>query len=274
MFKVPTNRRGRRVWVPDRIFSNEDEKFQAVADQIVEWHSSGVPVLVGTRSIEKSEKLSALLNAAGIEHQILNAKNHEIEAQIVAQAGQPEPSDRRHEHGRPRYRHQARRRRRRSRRLARHRHRASRIATDRPPARRPLRRQGDPGFCQFFVSLEDEIIEAYGEKPAIRLRRRYRDQGELTSNSFRRLVFTAQAKKERQHFRDRKLLMNYEKQRAEMRTQHGAESRVGLSGRTQPSNRARFFNTVSRAVRSPKASSASSTLCPGSCRDRRAVRYF
>ena len=55
VFKVPTNRRGRRVWVPDRIFSNEDEKFQAVADQIVEWHGSGVPVLVGTRSIEKSE---------------------------------------------------------------------------------------------------------------------------------------------------------------------------------------------------------------------------
>src|SRR5262249_7480360 len=88
VFKVPTNRRGRRVWVPDRVFSTEDEKFQAVADQIVEWNKQGVPVVIGTRSIEKSEKLSALLNAAGIEHQVLNAKNHEIEAQIVAQAGQ------------------------------------------------------------------------------------------------------------------------------------------------------------------------------------------
>ncbi len=85
---MPTNRPGRRVWLPDRIFSNSEERFQAVADQIVEWNKKGVPVLVGTRSIEKSERLSALLEAQGIEHQILNAKNHEIEAQIVAQAGQ------------------------------------------------------------------------------------------------------------------------------------------------------------------------------------------
>src|SRR5262245_53088805 len=84
VFKVPTNRRCRRVWVRDRVFSDENEKFQAIADQIVDWHGSGVPVLIGTRSIEKSEKLSSLLTAAGIEHQVLNAKNHEIEAQIVA----------------------------------------------------------------------------------------------------------------------------------------------------------------------------------------------
>ncbi|MGE3818714.1 MAG: preprotein translocase subunit SecA, partial [Isosphaeraceae bacterium] len=89
VFKVPTNRRGRRLWLPDRVFSSETEKFEAVAEQIVEWHQKGVPVLVGTRSIEKSEKLSALLTAASIEHQVLNAKNHEIEAQIVSQAGQP-----------------------------------------------------------------------------------------------------------------------------------------------------------------------------------------
>ncbi len=88
VFKVPTNRPGRRVWLADRVFSTEEEKLQAVADQIVEWNKQGAPVLVGTRSIEKSEKLSTLLGTAGIEHQILNAKNHEIEAQIVAQAGQ------------------------------------------------------------------------------------------------------------------------------------------------------------------------------------------
>ncbi len=88
VFKVPTNRPGPPGLVPDRIFSNSEERFQAVAHQIVEWNKQGVPVLVGTRSIEKSERLSALLEAQGIEHQILNAKNHEIEAQIVAQAGQ------------------------------------------------------------------------------------------------------------------------------------------------------------------------------------------
>ena len=74
--------------MPCRVFSTEAEQFHAVAEQIVEWNQHGVPVLVGTRSIEKSERLSALLTAAGIEHQVLNAKNHEIEAQIVAQAGQ------------------------------------------------------------------------------------------------------------------------------------------------------------------------------------------
>jgi preprotein translocase subunit SecA len=227
VFKVPTNRRGRRVWVSDRVFSNEAEKFQAVADKIVEWHSRDVPVLVGTRSIEKSEKLSALLTAAKIEHQVLNAKNHEIEAQIVAQAGQPGRvmvatnmagrgtdiklgegvAEKGGLHVIGTERHEARR-------------------IDRQLAGR-CARQGDPGYCQFFVSLEDEIIEAFGEKPAARLRKRYRDRGELTSNAMRRLVFAAQRRKERQHFRDRKLLMNYEKQRAEMRKNMGLNPVLG-----------------------------------------------
>src|SRR5205807_4890743 len=96
------------------------------------------------------------------------------------------------------------------------------IGTERHESRRIDRqlagrcaRQGDPGHCQFFVSIEDEILEAYGEKPAARFRARYRGRGELTSPAMRRNILTAQAKKERQHFRDRKLLMNYEKQRAE-----------------------------------------------------------
>src|SRR5262249_2235279 len=87
-FRDPPHRPPRRGRLPDRVFSTEDEKSRAVADRIIEWNRKGVPVLVGTRSIEKSERLSTLLAAAGIEHQILNAKNHEIEAQIVAQAGQ------------------------------------------------------------------------------------------------------------------------------------------------------------------------------------------
>jgi len=227
VFKVPTNRRGARVWVADRVFSTEAEKFQAVADKIVEWNQHGVPVLVGTRSIEKSEKLSALLTAADIEHQILNAKNHEIEAQIVAQAGQKgkvtvatnmagRGTDIKLGEGIAQLgglhvigteRHESRR-------------------IDRQLAGR-CARQGDPGFCEFFVSLEDEIIEAYGEKPAARIRRRYKGKGELTSASMRRLVLNAQAKKERQHFRDRKMLMSYEKQRAEMRKNMGLNPVLG-----------------------------------------------
>ncbi len=227
VFKVPTNRKGRRVWVPDRVFSTEAEKFQAVADQIVEWNKQGVPVLIGTRSIEKSERLSSLLTAAGIEHQVLNAKNHEIEAQIVSQAGQTGKvtvatnmagrgtdiklgegiADLGGLHVVGTERHESRR-------------------IDRQLAGRSAR-QGDPGHCQFFVSVEDEILEAYGEKPAARLRKRYRGRGELTSPAMRRLILTAQAKKEGQHFRDRKLLMNYEKQRAEMRRNMGLNPVLG-----------------------------------------------
>jgi preprotein translocase subunit SecA len=227
VFKVPTNRPGRRVWKPDRVFSTENEKFLAVAQQIVEWHKKGVAILVGTRSIEKSERLSALLNAEKIEHQILNAKNHEIEAQIVAQAGGPgkvtvatnmagrgtdikldaEIAAQGGLHVIGTERHESRR-------------------IDRQLAGR-CARQGDPGYCQFFVSLEDEIIEAYGEKPAIRLRKRYLGQGELTSGPMRRLVLSAQGRKERQHYRDRKLLMNYEKQRADMRKNMGLNPVLG-----------------------------------------------
>ncbi|MDX2037363.1 MAG: preprotein translocase subunit SecA [Isosphaeraceae bacterium] len=227
VFKVPTNRICRRVWLPDRIFSTEDEKFQAVAKQVVDWHRDGAPVLIGTRSIEKSIKLSKLLQAEGIDHQILNAKNQEIEAQIVAQAGRQgkvtvatnmagRGTDIKLGEGVAQLgglhvigteRHESRR-------------------IDRQLAGRSAR-QGDPGLCQFLVSLEDEIIEAFGEKPAKRLRERYRGKGELTSGAMRRLVIRAQQKKERQHFRDRKLLMNYEKQRAEMRKNMGLNPVLG-----------------------------------------------
>jgi preprotein translocase subunit SecA len=227
VFKVPTNRPSRRTWTSDRVFSTETEKFQAVAEEIVRLNKKEVPVLIGTRSIERSERLSALLNKAGIEHQILNAKNHEIEAQIVAQAGQPGRvtvatnmagrgtdiklgggvAEKGGLHVIGTERHES-------------------LRIDRQLAGR-CARQGDPGHAQFFVSLEDEIIEAFGEKPAARLRKRYKGQGELTSASWRRLVFAAQARKERQHRRDRKLLMQYEKQRAEMRTNMGLNSVLG-----------------------------------------------
>jgi preprotein translocase subunit SecA len=227
VFKVPTNRACQRVWLPDRVFSTIDEGFQAVANQIVEWNKQGVPVLVGTRSIEKSERLSALLEAQGIEHQILNAKNHEIEAQIVAQAGQK---------GRVTVATNM----------------AGRgtdiklgddvaglgglhvIGTERHEARRIDRqlagrcaRQGDPGLAQFFISVDDEIVEAFGEKRAARIRKRLNGRGELTSVAMRRMFVAAQRKKERQHFRDRKLLMHYEKQRAEMRKNMGLNPVLG-----------------------------------------------
>ncbi|HEY6546443.1 MAG TPA: preprotein translocase subunit SecA, partial [Vicinamibacteria bacterium] len=84
---IPTNRPMIRIELPDVVYRTEREKFEAVVGEIKELHQAGRPVLVGTISIEKSEHLSTLLKQAGIKHVVLNAKYHEREAEIVAQAG-------------------------------------------------------------------------------------------------------------------------------------------------------------------------------------------
>jgi len=84
---IPTNRPLIRINHADRIYKTEAEKFNAVVEEITQMYASGRPVLVGTVSIEKSELLSNMLKRRGIDHQVLNAKYHEMEAQIVAQAG-------------------------------------------------------------------------------------------------------------------------------------------------------------------------------------------
>ncbi|MFY9402446.1 MAG: preprotein translocase subunit SecA [Candidatus Omnitrophota bacterium] len=84
---IPTNKPLIRKNYPDRIYKTEEEKFSAVVEEIAQLYDSGKPVLVGTISIDKSEKLSEMLKVRGIAHQVLNAKYHELEAQIVAQAG-------------------------------------------------------------------------------------------------------------------------------------------------------------------------------------------
>ncbi len=85
--EIPTNKPNAREDLPDLVFKTETGKFTAVIDKIAQCHAKGQPVLVGTISIEKSEILSALLKRKGIEHHVLNAKHHEKEAMIVAQAG-------------------------------------------------------------------------------------------------------------------------------------------------------------------------------------------
>ncbi len=84
---IPTNRPVVRVDENDLVFLNESEKFEAICDEIAEAHKKGQPVLVGTVSIEKSEKLSAILTRRGLRHEVLNAKNHAREALIIAEAG-------------------------------------------------------------------------------------------------------------------------------------------------------------------------------------------
>lgn len=85
--EIPTNKPVIRVDHPDVVYKNTEGKLRAIAAQIEECHAKGQPVLVGTVSVEKSEELSALLKQKGIPHKVLNAKNHEQEAEIVAQAG-------------------------------------------------------------------------------------------------------------------------------------------------------------------------------------------
>lgn len=87
IIEVPTNKPSQRIDYDDVIYKTEQAKFNAVIDQIVECHEKGQPVLVGTVSIDKSELLSAMLKRRGIKHEVLNAKQHEREAAIVAQAG-------------------------------------------------------------------------------------------------------------------------------------------------------------------------------------------
>ena len=84
---IPTNRPMQRLDQPDLVFRTEEAKYQAVVEDIVERHATGQPILVGTTSVEKSEHLSRLLKQNGVPHEVLNAKHHEREAAIVAQAG-------------------------------------------------------------------------------------------------------------------------------------------------------------------------------------------
>jgi len=84
---IPTNKPLRRTQYPDRIYKTEREKFNAIVDEVKNLHQKGVPVLIGTRSIEKNETIGSLLKKAGVPHQLLNAKYHEKEAEIIAQAG-------------------------------------------------------------------------------------------------------------------------------------------------------------------------------------------
>ena len=87
VIEIPTNKEMARIDEPDIVYKTEKAKFNAVINQIVECHKKGQPVLVGTVSIEKSELLSLMLKKQGIKHNVLNAKNHEKEAEIIAQAG-------------------------------------------------------------------------------------------------------------------------------------------------------------------------------------------
>jgi preprotein translocase subunit SecA len=223
---IPTNQPVIRQAFPDLIFPAEDAKFDAVADEVARLHRAGRPVLIGTRSVARSEMLSERLRQAGIEHQVLNARYHEQEAHIVEQAGQwgkvtiatnmagrgtdiklgTGVAEAGGLHVLGTERHEARR-------------------IDRQLAGR-AGRQGDPGSCQFFLSLEDELLEGLGPRGEEAMRELGRRGGHREWEKYRRYFLRAQRRLERRHYRQRVDLMVAEKQRREVLKDLGADPYV------------------------------------------------
>ena len=162
--EIPTNKPVQRIDLPDSVFKTEKGKFKNVIDQVVEAHEKGQPVLVGTISIEKSEELSKMLKKRGIKHNVLNAKQHEKEAEIVAQAGKLgavtiatnmagrgtdiKLDDEAKAAGGLKI-------------IGTERHESRRIDNQ---LRGRAGRQGDPGESQFFISLEDDLMRLFGSE--------------------------------------------------------------------------------------------------------------
>jgi len=223
---IPTNRPVIRVQQPDRVFPNEDLKFDAVVEDVQRLVAQGRPVLIGTRSVEKSERLSAKLKAVNVKHQVLNARHHESEADIVSGAGQPGVvtiatnmagrgtdiklgpgvAEAGGLHVLGTERHDARR-------------------VDRQLAGR-CGRQGDPGSCQFFLCLEDELLEALGQSRYDQFKEHGRAAKSGEWQSYHRHFEVAQHRMERRHYKQRVDLMVYEKQRQEVLKELGADPYV------------------------------------------------
>ena len=218
---IPTNKPMIRVDLPDKIFKTEKEKFKAIVDEVKKRHALGQPILIGTRSIEKNEYLSKLLKKEGIPHQVLNAKHHEKEAQIIAQAGKlgavtvaTNMAGRGVDiilGGNPQNKEEYEKIKKLGGLFV--------IGTERHEARRidnQLRgragRQGDPGYSQFFISLEDELIRIFGgERIKALMEKLNVPEGEaIESKIVSKIIDEAQARVEGFNFDLRKHLLEYD----------------------------------------------------------------
>jgi preprotein translocase subunit SecA len=221
--RIPTNRPIKRDRLPVRVFGTSEQKWEAIVKEVTELHAGGRPVLIGTRSIDKSEILSRLLVAAGIEHCVLNANEIAKEADIVALAGHRNRvtvatnmagrgTDIKLEHGVAEMGG------------------LQVIGTEMHDAARIDRqlygrcgRQGDPGSYRQYLALDDEIIRSglgpdYAEKVES-IGSRANGQMDRFGKIFRR----AQRKVERRHLRDRKMLLHHEKERKKMQREMGQD---------------------------------------------------
>jgi len=237
---IPTNRPVRRIDYNDRVYKTQREKYNAIIEQIVECHQRGQPVLVGTATVEHSEIISRMLRRRGIPHNVLNAKNHEREAEIVALAGQKgavtiatnmagRGTDIKLGDGvvwLPRevvesqirlddpYDGSTLRQKLMERPcglfvIGSERHEARRI--DRQ-LRGRCARQGDPGFSVFYVSLEDDLMRLFGSDRISRIMDRLGlQEGEvLEHRMLNRSIETAQRRVEQHNFAIRKRTLEYD----------------------------------------------------------------
>jgi len=218
---IPTNKPMVRKDSPDKVFKTEAGKFSAVVKEIEELNKKGQPILVGTRSVERNEYLGKLLEVRGIPHQILNAKNHEKEGEIIAQAGKraavtiatnmagrgvdiilggnppsPEESRRVADLGGLHV-------------LGTERHDARRIDNQ---LRGRSGRQGDPGSSQFFVSLEDDLMRIFGGDKIKNLMTALNvpEDEPIQANIVSGAIESAQSKIEGFNFDARKHLLEYD----------------------------------------------------------------
>ncbi len=209
---IPTNRQMKRTNYPDVIYKSEREKFNAVCAEIAELYKAGRPVLVGTISIEKSEALSGILKKAGIPHHVLNAKYHEMEAEIIARAGAPYAitiatnmagrgtdivlGEGVAEKGGLHV-------------LGTERHEARRIDNQ---LRGRSGRQGDPGSSRFYLSLEDDLMRIFGsERIKMVMDRLGMEEGQDIQHPFiTKAIETAQKRVEQHNFEIRKHLLEYD----------------------------------------------------------------
>ncbi len=219
--EIPPNRPlARKDWA-DQIYRTEREKNNAITAEIERRWKQGQPMLVGTRSIDRSEKLSAMLRGKGIPHQVLNAKYHEMEAQIIAQAGRKgavtiatnmagrgtdiilggtPPDDAEQAHVRELGGLQV---------IGSERHESRRIDNQ---LRGRCARQGDPGGSVFYVSLEDELMRLFGsDRISYVMEKLGMEEGEvIESDLVTRQIEGAQRRVEGMNFDARKQLLDYD----------------------------------------------------------------
>jgi preprotein translocase subunit SecA len=232
VIEIPTNEPVIRIDHQDAVYKTKKEKLNAICDAVVASHEKGQPVLVGTITIESSEEISKMLKKRGIQHQVLNAKFHEMEAEIVAEAGRKGAvtiatnmagrgtdikldEDARAAGG------------------------LKIIGTERHESRRidnQLRgragRQGDPGESKFYLSLEDNLMRLFGSERLISMFNALKipDGQEIEHSSLSKAIESAQKKIESNNYGIRKNLLEYDQVNNEQREIIYAERKKVLDG--------------------------------------------